>query len=351
MDIERDALENVKEVLKAHPRGMSITEISSAIGMNRVSVAKYMEMLIISGHVDVKNFGSSKVFFPSQRLPISAILSLSSDFIIILDKDLKIVNANDKFLEFYNIKREGLINRNVENLSFPIEFNPPITGNIKEALGGKESVINVYYKRKKDDYYFIVKFVPMVFEDGEKGVTIIFIDVTEQRKTELAIKDSEKKLRSIIEQSTDGIILTDERGTIIEYNKGEEAITGIKRVDALGENVLDFLDSIISEEDRVEGVQEGLKKIVKKMLATGNSPYANRHIERTIRFIDGKIKTIQFVIFPIKTENGYMVSGITRDITDRKRMEDNLRDSENKYRTLSETSMAPIMIAHGDKFI
>jgi PAS domain S-box-containing protein len=46
-----------------------------------------------------------------------------------------------------------------------------------------------------------------------------------------------------------------------------------------------------------------------------------------------------------------MVSGITRDITDRKLMEDMLRDSENKYRTLAETTIAPIMIAQGDKFI
>jgi len=144
MDMERDALANIKEVLKTNPRGMNVLEVANAIGMNRQSVAKYLEMLVVSGHVDVKYFGSSKVYYLSQRLPISSILSLSSDFIIILDKDLRIVNVNDKFLEFYRIKREDLIYQNAENLSFPIEFDPPIDGNIRDALAGKESVINAF---------------------------------------------------------------------------------------------------------------------------------------------------------------------------------------------------------------
>jgi len=351
MDIERDALADIKEVLKTNPRGMNVLEIANAIGMNRQSVAKYLEMLAISGYVDIKNFGSAKVYYLSQRLPISAILSLSSDFIIILDKDLKIVNANDKFLDFYNIKREDLIYQNTQNLSFPIEFDPPIDNNIKDALDGNESVINAYYRKKNEDYFFIIKFIPLVFDDGKKGVTIIFIDITEQRKTELAIKDSEHKIRSIIDQSVDGILLTDEYGTIIEYNKGEESITGIKKEDALGQKVWDILSAITLIEKTSQETKEKLRSMVKKFLAAGTGPHANKYIETTICCTDGKQKTVQFVIFAIRTENGNMICRIARDISDRKLMEDMLRDSENKYRVLAETTLAPIMIAHGDKFM
>jgi PAS domain S-box-containing protein len=351
MDIERDALANIKEVLKTTPRGMNVMEIANAISMNRQSVAKYMEMLVISGFVDVKNFGSSKVYYLSQRLPISAILSLSSDFIIILDKDLKIVHANDKFLDFYKIKREDLIYQNAENLSFPLEFDPPIGMNIKDALGGRESSINAVYKKKKEEHFFIIKFIPLVFEDGKKGVTIIFIDNTEQRKIELAINASEHKLRSIIDQSVDGILLTDEQGTVIEYNTGEETITGIKKEDALGKKVWDIIAETIPSEKRYKESLKQFKPMAKKFLDVGSGPYDSKYIETPIGCTDGKIKTVQLVVFSIKTDNGFMLCQIARDITDRKQIEDMLRDSENKYRVLAEGTAAALVVINNDKFI
>ena len=137
MDIDREGLSRIKELLKNNPRGMNVTEIAREIGMNRLSVAKYLEMLVISGHIDVKAFGPSKVYFLSQRLPISAMLSLSSDFIVILDKDLRIIHVNDKFLEFTNYKRSDIIFQKLDKLSFPIEFRPSLIPSVTAALNGK----------------------------------------------------------------------------------------------------------------------------------------------------------------------------------------------------------------------
>jgi PAS domain S-box-containing protein len=351
MDIERDILSDIKELLKSNPRGMNVLEIANAIGMNRQSVAKYMEMLVISGFVDVKNFGSAKVYYISQRLPISAILSLSSDFIIVLDKDLRIVDVNDKFLDFYNVKRGDLISKNAADLSFPIDFDPPIENNIKDALDGNESVINAYYKKKKDEYYFIIKFIPLVFDEGSRGVTIIFTDITGQRKIELAIKASEHKLRNIIDQSIDGIMLTDEQGTIIEYNKSEENITGIKKEDALRKKIWDLLYDVTPRAQKSPEVRDQLKRMIKKFLTDGKSPIDENYIESVIQSADGVIKILHLAWFSIRTENGYMICQIDRDITEHKQVVEMLRDSENKYRTLAETTVAPIMIAQGDKLV
>ena len=67
----------------------------------------------------------------------------------------------------------------------------------------------------------------------------ITYDITEQKKIELEIKESEQKFRSIIEQSTDGFILTDEEGRIIEFNKGMEKISGYTREDNLDKYLWD----------------------------------------------------------------------------------------------------------------
>ncbi|HET8685509.1 MAG TPA: hypothetical protein VFM18_02455, partial [Methanosarcina sp.] len=91
MDLKKE-LSDIKEILKLNPRGMTVTEIAQAVKMNRHSAAKYLDMLVIAGHIDMKTFGSSKVFYPSRRIPMSAVLNVSSDFIVVLDEDMNVVN-------------------------------------------------------------------------------------------------------------------------------------------------------------------------------------------------------------------------------------------------------------------
>ncbi len=218
MDLRKE-LSDIKGILKDNPRGMTVTEISKEIKMNRHSVAKYMDMLVISGHVEMKSFGSSKVFYLSRRLPMSAILNFSSDFIIILNKDLEIINVNDRFLAFENIEKQDILDKSIINSSFPMEFNPSIIPNIKEALAGKESTIEAYLKKDDAPYYFTVKLVPTVFDDTEKGVTIIFEDITERKNAETALKISEERFRAIFEHAAVGIAYLAKDGRFLRMNQ------------------------------------------------------------------------------------------------------------------------------------
>jgi PAS domain S-box-containing protein len=218
MDLRKE-LSDIKGILKDNPRGMTVTEISKEIKMNRHSVAKYMDMLFISGHVEMKSFGSSKVFYLSRRLPMSAILNFSSDFIIILNKDLEIINVNDRFLAFENIEKQDILDKSIINSSFPMEFNPSIIPNIKEALAGKESTIEAYLKKDDAPYYFTVKLVPTVFDDTEKGVTIIFEDITERKNAETALKVSEERFRAIFEHAAVGIAYLSPDGHFLRLNQ------------------------------------------------------------------------------------------------------------------------------------
>ncbi len=347
MDIDREGLSRIKELLKNNPRGMNVTEIAREIGMNRLSVAKYLEMLVISGHLDVKAFGPSKVYFLSQRLPISAMLSLSSDFIVILDKDLRIINVNDKFLEFTNSKRSDILFQKLDKLSFPIEFRPSLIPSVTAALDGKNITSEAYFKKKENETFFNIKFIPLVFDDGQKGVTILFEDITDKKRIELAVKDSERKLRNIIEQSMDGITLTDEHGRIIEYNRGEEEIVGIAREKAIGMYIWDLQASLVKDMCNVPEFRERIKSSGQKILKTGEIPDIHKYVEREIDHPDGSKKTIHVMTFSIQTEKGFMVCGITRDITERNRVELKIRESETQFRAIFE--QAAVGIAYVDE--
>lgn len=109
IDESKRELSRVKGLLKNEPRGLSITDISRILNMNRNSVSKYLNMLLVSGHVDMRSVGVAKVYFLSQRVPISAMLDFSSEGIIVLDADLKIVQLNDNYLDFSGTRGMSLL--------------------------------------------------------------------------------------------------------------------------------------------------------------------------------------------------------------------------------------------------
>ena len=109
------ALAHVKEILRANPRGMTVTDISREININRNSVAKYLDVLLISGQVDMKRMGPAKAYFLSDRVPISAMLNFSSDCIMVLNSHLEMVQVNDIFLDLINVERDDVVGRKLSD--------------------------------------------------------------------------------------------------------------------------------------------------------------------------------------------------------------------------------------------
>ncbi len=324
MDVNRKELSGIKEVLKESPRGMTVTEISKAVKMNRHSVAKYLEVLVVAGHVDMKAFGPSKVYYLSQRVPVSAMLSFSTDLILILDKDLRIRNLNDKFLEYMGLRREDVLNKNIKNFAFTRLAEPPLMPGIEDALKGIERTVNTFYKSGDSDYYFVIKFLPTVFEDGQKGATIIASDYTEHKRIEEAVMASERKFRNMLEQSTDGIIMSDEQGVIIEYNNSLERMIGFKREYVVGKRIweLPFFEEAYRQIPGKPPLR--LKDYADMFLKTGESPLTDRFKEFEIGSLDGAVRAVHANIFPIKTDSGFVLCAIVRDVTEQKRIKEEL---------------------------
>ena len=108
MDTYQQEMTQIKQILKDNPKGMTVTDISRKIKINRNSVAKYLDIMRISGQVEMITFGPAKVFFPSRRVPIRKMIDYTSDYILVMDKNLKITRINNSFLEFLNIERRDI---------------------------------------------------------------------------------------------------------------------------------------------------------------------------------------------------------------------------------------------------
>jgi len=146
----------------------------------------------------------------------------------------------------------------------------------------------------------------------------------EHRQAEGALRDSEEKYRQIVSQSTDGIVLANEAGLIIEWNDGQERITGIPQTRALGRYIWDVQFELAPRSDLSEEYKQQIVASIKEFLAKGALPGMEQPSEITIRRPDGALRTMQSVLYPLKTDLGYRLCSIARDITDRKSLEGNV---------------------------
>ena len=93
----------IKDLLKKNPEGMSVTDISKALKKNKNTVGRYLDILLISGQVDMRAYGMAKVYTISQRVPLSAMLSYSKELIMVLDEESRIIDINENFLKLLQL--------------------------------------------------------------------------------------------------------------------------------------------------------------------------------------------------------------------------------------------------------
>jgi len=177
----------------------------------------------------------------------------------------------------------------------------------------------------------------------DKGLVRIYgREITEWKRAEEALKQSERRFRGIVVNSEDGISLIDEEGGIIEWNSAQEKITGLSPEEVLGRPIWDVQFQMWLGKQKTTEVYTRLKAAVLEMLATGQTP--QRLSETRIRRPDGSQVYVQSHVFTIKTEKGFMLCGISRDVTMLKQSEAILKETSAYLNSLFDYANAPIIV-------
>ena len=169
--LDQEKMERIKALLKTHPRGLSITQLSSITGLNRNLLAKYLDMLVISGQVEIQQYGPAKVYFLSQRIPVTAMIEITSDLVMVLDQDRKIVHVNKPLTSFLSISRENLLGKTLQEVGHPFLSSIPLPEH-PAPLDTDKGVISEVKNPVGKECYFRIKRAPAVFEDGSVGLTL-----------------------------------------------------------------------------------------------------------------------------------------------------------------------------------
>ena len=183
--------------------------------------------------------------------------------------------------------------------------------------------------RRKDGTEFPVEIVSSYVKFGDKEFNCGFArDVTERKRAEEALLESQLQYRATVEQSDDGITIADPVGHYIMVNRAFCKMTGYTKEELLKMRVTDMISKRASLD------------LFPQVINEGKSGYRELSLLRK----DGTTFIALISGSPLEIGNNRYVQGIVRDITERKHAEEALRESEERYRLLFNSSLDGILL-------
>jgi PAS domain S-box-containing protein len=170
--------------------------------------------------------------------------------------------------------------------------------------------------------------------DGNMRVLGAFRDISKRKEIETSFHSSDSRFRAFVEQSADGIGFTDEQGVFIGWNPVMARLTGLSAEQVLGKPFWEVQAILVPPGLRNKITPEYLKEMMASGLATGNFHMFGRPVETTLETVDGKRIPVQQISFPIRTDKGFSIGGIVRELSDRH----NAEEAEEKFSKAFQTS-------------
>jgi len=271
-----------------------------------------------------------------EKLLLVAIVQSSRDAIIGKSLDGIITSWNRGAKEIYGYTESEIIGKSISIL-VPPEMPEELTDILRKIKLGE--VIERYetVRRRKDGQKIDVSITVSAINDAEGrivGASTIARDITDRKRVEEALINSENKYRNIFENATEGIFQSTQEGRYISINPAFSKIGGYNSPDEMMESVTNIKKIYVHQEDRT------------RLLELLNKHNIVTNFEAEIRRRDNAIIWISMNVRVIRDRDHRIIflEGTIQDITDRKRAEKALHESEDRYRSLYVDSRDAIMI-------
>ena len=236
-----------------------------------------------------------------------------------IDENARICYANDYGCKQLGYGREELMQLSLADIDE--NFNKKGWDEARNELKEEFSISFETVHIRKDGTKFPVDITVNYLEFENKPISFSFVkDITLQKNTMEELDRSEKRFRTLVEQSTDGMILSDQNGNIIEVNQ--------RTCLSLGYSEKELLKMKIGDIDPTFEKQKSLVKF-EEQLKPGE-PFI---IESMHRRKNGTMFPVEVSLGLIELHGINVVVGFARDISDRLKVQKELLESEENLRT------------------
>lgn len=250
----------------------------------------------------------------------AAILEASLDAIITMDASGQIIEWNPAAENIFGYSKEESLGKEMASFLIPERLREQYFKGMKRYLEtGEGPILNqrvdmpaLHANGKELLAELAVNVIPLFDPPIFTGTVR---DITEQKKAESALRESEAKLRAIVDTAIDAIITIEPNGSIVFFNKAAERLFGYASEEVIGKNV-DMLMPAPYHEEHDTYLDNYLKTGIKKIIGIGREVQACRK--------DGGIFPIDLAVSEVQLDHRRLFTGIIRDITERKKAEDEI---------------------------
>jgi PAS domain S-box-containing protein len=264
-----------------------------------------------------------------------AIFEGSLDGLFVWDENLRIVDVNPAGLALYGHKREDLVGQTYPP-TMPRDYVRERLQMVQCALAGESTHVETTVLRPDGSTFDADLRVEPFVQRGRPHAMAVIRDISERRRRERELQRSEARLRATVEAAFDCVIGMDGEGRIVEFNAAAQRVFGHRRDDVLGRRMAD----VIMPQQLRQAHESG----VRNFQAHHGERLAGRLLETTALRADGSEFPVEVAISVAAVPEGSIFVGHLRDITERRRADQALRDSEEQYRAIFNASVDALVL-------
>jgi len=262
---------------------------------------------------------------------LSDLMKTISDVVFMVEMpDRSITYVNEALMQVFGYSPEEVIGEKTQ-MFYPNEVDYLAFGQkLQNAIQNRISGIRSEHKlRKKNGELIWVEIATTFLFDEKKLSQVISVirNVTERNQAAKKLQESEKHFKTLFNLMVDPVIIVDKMGIFLEITDKLNYLTGFNKEDLIGKNF--FKTKIATPKSKVIM----LKNLAKRMMGMAIAPYEVEILTKSGKIIPFELNAEKI---DYKGKTADLVS--LRDITERKKAEESLRESEEKYRILIENA-------------
>ncbi len=269
---------------------------------------------------------AAEVLRESENRYFSLFAHNHSVMLLIDSEDGSIVDANLAACDYYGYSIDQLTGMQIHEINI-LSYDEVL----QEMAKGKPEKRNCFqfqHKLASGEIRDVEVYSGPIILDGKQLLYSIIHDVTERKTALQALETSSLQYRGILQSTMEGFWVVNRDGMIVDVNNTLCEMLGYTRDQLLTMSVADV---------EVEENDEDLRQHIEKIVTTGYDRFESRHRRK-----DGVAFDVEVSTTYIPKPNEYFIAFI-RDITERKRADENLRESEHKHRTLFESMVQGVV--------
>ncbi|MEO0293112.1 MAG: PAS domain S-box protein [candidate division WOR-3 bacterium] len=241
----------------------------------------------------------------------------------VINFDGKFIEVNDRALEVLEYSREEFLKMGPTDIDAHLS-KEEIENLIKGMRKGEKQVFSTLHRTKKGKIIPVEISSSLITYKGNPAILSIARDITDREKAEKALRESEERFQTVIENMPYGVCLHNIEGEVLLVNNAFCELSGYKREELLKMRIKDF-----------DPESETRKDKKRFWLKLGKGEFAR--LESTLYRKDGSSFPAEICISAISLRGEKMILGIVQNIKERKEAIEKLKESEEKYRNLYES--------------